>query len=60
MPGEPDFALQQLGMMHGGSQTLHYEVVPGSGHGALEGITGTVRLTVEDDGTHHYELEYDL
>ncbi len=25
------FALQQLGMMQHGSQTLHYEVVPGSG-----------------------------
>jgi hypothetical protein len=55
-----DFALQQFGKMHDGSQTLHYEVVPGSGHGALEGITGTLRLTVEDDGTHRYELDYDV
>ncbi len=29
------FALQQLGMMQRGSPTLHYEVVPGSGRGAL-------------------------
>lgn len=54
------FALLQLGMMHGGSQTLHYEVVPGSGHGGLEGISGTFHLTVEDDGTHRYELEYEI
>jgi hypothetical protein len=54
------FAFQQLGSMHAGSQTLHYEVAPGSGRGALEGITGTLQLTVDDDGTHRYELEYDV
>ena len=54
------FALQQLGMMDGGAQTLHYEVVPGSGTGGLAGITGSVRLTIEDDGTHRYTLEYEL
>jgi len=54
------FALQQFGMMQGGSQTLHYELVPGSGHGALQGIAGTFHLTVEDDGTHRYELEYEV
>ncbi len=54
------FALQQLGMMHGGEQTIHYEVVPGSGNGELEGISGTFHLTVEDDGTHRYELEYEI
>ncbi len=54
------FALQQLGMMHAGSQTLHYEVVPGSGDRELEGIAGTFHLTIEKDGTHRYQLEYDL
>lgn len=54
------FALQQLGLMHAGTQTVHYEEAPGSGHGALAGITGTLQLTVEDDGTHRYQLEYDL
>jgi hypothetical protein len=53
------FALQQLGMMHAGSQTLHYEVVPGSGHGELEGIVGSLHLVIED-GVHRYELQYDL
>ncbi|MBO0847337.1 MAG: DUF3224 domain-containing protein [Nocardioides sp.] len=42
--------------MHGGSQTLHYEVVPGSGRGALQGISGTFHLEVQADGTHRYEL----
>lgn len=54
------FALQQFGTLLDGSQTLHYEVVPGSGERGLSGITGTLRLTIDSDGTHHYELEYDL
>lgn len=54
------FALQQLGTMTGGEQTLHYEVVPGSGTGQLTGITGTLRLTVEEDDTHRYELAYEF
>lgn len=54
------FALQQFGTMQDGSQALHYEVVPGSGTDELKGIAGTFRLTVEDDGTHRYELEYNL
>jgi hypothetical protein len=54
------FALQQFGTMSDGSQTLHYEVVPGSGSGELTGISGTLQLRIDDDGTHHYELEYEL
>ena len=54
------FALQQLGRMHGGAQTLRYEVVPGSGHGTLEGLAGTLHLSIDDDGTHHYDLDYEL
>jgi len=54
------FALQQFGTMSSGAQTLHYEVVPGSGTGELHGITGTFHLTVEFDGTHRYELEYEV
>ena len=54
------FALQQFGSMHAGSQALHYEVVPGSGSGQLAGIVGTLHLDIDKDGTHHYELEYDL
>ena len=57
---EGSFALQQFGTLRGGSQTLYYEVVPGSGSGELSGISGHLRLTVDQDGTHHYELEYDL
>jgi hypothetical protein len=34
--------------------------VPGSGHEELTGITGTLLLTIEDDGTHRYELDYEV
>lgn len=54
------FSLQQFGVMHDGGQTLHYAVVPGSGEGALEGITGTLDLTIDEDGTHRYELVFFL
>jgi hypothetical protein len=57
---EGSFALQQFGLMHGGSQTLHYGVVPGSGSGQLAGITGVLHLHVDEDGSHRYELHYDL
>jgi Protein of unknown function (DUF3224) len=57
---EGRFVFQQFGTMLAGTQTLHYEVVPGSGEGDLSGITGRLRLTIDDDGTHHYELEYDV
>ncbi|MGH9079510.1 MAG: DUF3224 domain-containing protein [Acidimicrobiales bacterium] len=55
---EGGFALQQFGTMQEGSQTLHYEVVPGSGRGELTGIAGQFHLTIDEDGTHRYELEY--
>ena len=54
------FALQQLGAMTSGEPALHYQVVPGSGTGELTGITGALHLTVEHDGTHRYELTYQL
>lgn len=54
------FSLAQLGTMHGGAQTLSYVVVPGSGTGELEGITGRMQLDIEADGTHRFRLTYDL
>ncbi|WP_345467995.1 DUF3224 domain-containing protein [Paeniglutamicibacter antarcticus] len=54
------FALQQSGALHGGKQALQYVVVPGSGRGSLEGITGELHLTIEDDGTHRYKLDFDF
>ena len=54
------FAFQQLGVMHDDGQELRYDVVPGSGTGDLVGLTGSLELTIEDDGTHRYALSYTL
>lgn len=54
------FALQQFGTMQSGAQTLHYAIVPGSGSGELAGVTGFLILTIDPDGTHRYELVYEL
>lgn len=51
------FALQQMGTVHAGHSRVEYVVVPGGGTGQLEGIGGTLALTVEADGTHRYVLD---
>ncbi|MBB2487219.1 DUF3224 domain-containing protein [Mitsuaria sp. WAJ17] len=53
------FALAHLGLMHAGRQDLRIALVPGSGTGALQGITGELTLRIEG-GVHHYELVYTL
>jgi Protein of unknown function (DUF3224) len=53
------FALQHFGTMHGGNFDLNVRVVPGSGTEALEGIAGTLVITIAA-GAHNYSLEYTL
>jgi hypothetical protein len=53
------FVFQHSGTMNQGAQQLSIAVVPGSGTGALLGITGTFRLNIVD-GKHLYEFEYTL
>jgi hypothetical protein len=57
---EGGFAFQQYGVMRGDERELRYGVVPGSGTGALAGLEGTLTLTIDDDGTHTYDLDYSL
>lgn len=38
----------------------HFTIVPDSGTGDLAGITGTGSLSVDADGTHHFDLDYAL
>lgn len=57
---EGGFVLQQFARMRDGSQTMHYEVVPGSASGHLKGMTGRLHLRVDEDGIHHYDLEYQV
>ena len=53
------FSLQHHGTMSGGKSDLSVYVVPGSGTGDLTGISGTLKILI-DDSKHLYELEYSL
>jgi hypothetical protein len=53
------FVLQHSGTMTRGTPQLSVTVVPDSGTGELEGITGTLTIKI-DQGKHSYELDYTL
>jgi hypothetical protein len=53
------FVLQHSGTMTRGAQQLTLTVVPDSGTDELEGIAGTMQISIED-GRHAYEFEYAL
>ena len=53
------FVLQHSGSMKRGAPTLSVMVVPDSGTGDLEGITGTLSINVVD-GKHFYDFLYSL
>lgn len=56
---EGSFILQHYGIMSKGEQRLTLEVVPGSGTGELQGLSGSMAIIIED-GDHRYEFEYEL
>ena len=51
------FILQHSGTMERGDYQLKITVVPDSGTGELEGITGTMTIKIEK-GKHFYDFEY--
>ena len=53
------FALQHSGTMDTSGQNLDVKIVPGSGTGALAGITGTMTIRMEGRD-HFYTLSYAL
>jgi len=53
------FVLQHSGTMTRGAPELIVSVVPDSGAGQLEGLTGTMTITIAD-GKHSYVFEYTL
>lgn len=53
------FALQHTGIMDRGMASLVITVVPDSGVGDLEGLAGTMSITIVD-GRHFYVLDYSL
>jgi hypothetical protein len=55
------FIVQHLGTMRrGGSFNLRIEIVPDSGTGQLVGLAGAMKIIIEPDGKHLYELDYDI
>jgi hypothetical protein len=53
------FVLQHRGTMTRGAPTLSVSVVPDSGTGELEGLTGTMDIII-DEGGHSYVFDYAL
>jgi hypothetical protein len=53
------FVLQHSGSMKRGASSLSVMVVPDSGTGELEGITGTLSINIVD-GKHFYDFLYSL
>ncbi len=53
------FILQHFGVMAGTDSRLILEVVPGSGTGELEGLSGKMTIDIKD-GSHYYGFEYEL
>ena len=53
------FVFQHSGTMDQGAQRLSITVVPGSGTGALAGISGAFKINITE-GKHFYEFEYSL
>jgi hypothetical protein len=51
------FYLQHNGIMNRGEGTLTVVVIPDSGTDELTGLTGSLKITIED-GKHFYDFEY--
>ncbi len=58
------FAVQHTATMEGEGEeqrsTMAVTVVPDTGTGELTGIRGEVTITVHEDGSHTYAIEYDV
>ena len=54
------FVLQHWGLSGDGGQVTSGHVVPGSGTGELEGLSGTVAISVDDEGAHTLTLDYEI
>ena len=53
------FSLQHRGVMDRGAPDLSVTIVPDSGTGELEGISGSLGIRIEN-GAHFYDLDYRL
>jgi hypothetical protein len=57
--GSGSFVVTHVAAMTPGP-SLAIAIVPGTGTGALVGITGAMRIRIEPGGAHFYELDYAL
>ncbi|WP_409424099.1 DUF3224 domain-containing protein [Pseudoalteromonas sp. RW-H-Ap-1] len=53
------FVLQHFGTMDKGQDSLILNVIPDSGTYELEGLTGSMKIRIEQ-GIHYYDFEYSL
>ena len=51
------FVLQHFGTMNKGQDSLILNVIPDSGTGELEGLSGSMKIRIEQ-GIHYYDFEY--
>jgi hypothetical protein len=54
------FVLQHSATKTRGAEKASIAVVPDSGTGELQGISGTMTITVGKDGSHSYEFDYKI
>ena len=54
------FVLQHVGIMNRNSPQLTITVVPDSGTGDLQGLSGKMTIIIASDGRHSYDFEYSL
>ena len=57
---EGTFVMQHCGVSLAGNQSTGGHVVPGSGTGGLEDLTGDVVIAVDADGAHTLTLDYEI
>lgn len=54
------FVVQHSALSTQSGDKLAVSIVPGSGTGELKGITGSIDISVDDGGGHHYSISYEL
>ena len=54
------FVLQHVGIMNRNAPQLTITVVPDSGTGDLQGLSGKMTIIIAPDGKHSYDFEYAL
>lgn len=54
------FYLQHTGIMDRGQGALTVQVIPDSGTGDLEGLTGEMKIIIAPGGAHSYEFAWEI